>query len=153
MAQSVAPKTPQGENGFNVLDYGAVGDSKIDDSKAFLKAWADVCGTSGESQVLIVPQEKSISIKAVNILSIIGTGDDCIAIKGESFLVNITRVTCGPGHGISIGSLGNDGDNDVVEQVLVNDCIFNGSTNGARIKTYQGGLGHVSGVTLILQTP
>ncbi|XP_021769492.1 probable polygalacturonase At3g15720 [Chenopodium quinoa] len=285
MAQSivVAPKTPQEKNDFNVMDYGAVGDGKIDDSKAFLKAWTDVCGSNGENQVLVVPQGKEfllspltfsgpcksshiqisvqgnlvapntsdlwtkceenswilfknvqglgiigsgkidgqgslwwnkplivtngctqpmalrfhscnglqlrglthlnsgkqhisianakfVELSHLNIIAprdspntdginianvtnvfihdtIIGTGDDCIAIKGESFLVNITRVTCGPGHGISIGSLGNDGDNDVVEQVLVKDCTFNGSTNGARIKTYQGGLGHVSGVT------
>lgn len=31
---------------------------------------------------------------------IISTGDDCIAINGGSSFINITRVFCGPGHGI-----------------------------------------------------
>lgn len=27
-------------------------------------------------------------------------GDDCIALNGGSYDINITSVTCGPGHGI-----------------------------------------------------
>ncbi|XP_074289503.1 putative polygalacturonase At3g15720 [Silene latifolia] len=79
--------------------------------------------------------------------SFIGTGDDCIALKGESYFVNITGIHCGPGHGISVGSLGEGGATDVVENVFVRNCTLNGTTNGARIKTWQGGSGHVSGVT------
>ncbi|XP_074289500.1 putative polygalacturonase At3g15720 [Silene latifolia] len=77
----------------------------------------------------------------------IGTGDDCIAIKGESYFVNITGIRCGPGHGISVGSLGEGGATDIVENVYVRNCTLNGITNGARIKTWEGGSGHVSGVT------
>ncbi|XVF24805.1 hypothetical protein REPUB_Repub13aG0159400 [Reevesia pubescens] len=72
----------------------------------------------------------------------IGTGDDCIAIISGSSFVNISRVTCGPGHGISIGSLGKDGENATVEEIYVKDCILNGTDNGARIKTWQGGVGY-----------
>ncbi|KAK6912602.1 Glycoside hydrolase, family 28, partial [Dillenia turbinata] len=69
-------------------------------------------------------------------------GDDCIAINSNSSYVNITGIRCGPGHGISIGSLGHDGSTEVVEEVHVKNCTFNGTQNGARIKTWQGGLGY-----------
>ncbi|KAK1271027.1 putative polygalacturonase [Acorus gramineus] len=61
--------------------------------------------------------------------------------------VNITGVACGPGHGISIGSLGKDGDRATVEQIHVQHCSFSGTTNGARIKTWQGGSGYARGIT------
>ncbi|CAN1150948.1 Probable polygalacturonase At3g15720 [Linum perenne] len=79
--------------------------------------------------------------------SFMGTGDDCIAINGFSSHINITRVMCGPGHGISIGSLGKNGVFETVEDVHVQDCTFKGTTNGARIKTWKGGKGYVRRVS------
>ncbi|XP_010545770.1 PREDICTED: probable polygalacturonase At3g15720 isoform X2 [Tarenaya hassleriana] len=76
----------------------------------------------------------------------IGTGDDCIAINSGSSLVNISGVQCGPGHGISIGSLGKDGEKASVEEVYVQNCSFTGTTNGARIKTWQTSAVKVSNV-------
>ncbi|KAG7618144.1 Pectin lyase fold/virulence factor [Arabidopsis thaliana x Arabidopsis arenosa] len=77
--------------------------------------------------------------------SSIQTGDDCVAItggRGGSSDINITGVACGPGHGISIGSLGKDNErDDIVENVNVRSCSFTGTQNGARIKTWNGGRG------------
>ncbi|KAA3484013.1 putative polygalacturonase [Gossypium australe] len=74
--------------------------------------------------------------------SIIGTGDDCVAINAGSSFINITGVVCGPGHGISIGSLGDGGDYDTVEQVHVKNCTLRDTQNGMRIKTFQGRSGY-----------
>ncbi|XVF48380.1 hypothetical protein PTKIN_Ptkin03bG0185600 [Pterospermum kingtungense] len=73
--------------------------------------------------------------------SFIGTGDDCIAIKAGSSNINVTKITCGPGHGISIGSLGEGGANVQVQRVHVTHCTFKATQNGARIKTSPGGSG------------
>ncbi|XP_059294413.1 exopolygalacturonase-like [Lycium ferocissimum] len=64
----------------------------------------------------------------------IGTGDDCISMIAGSKSINISGVTCGLGHGISIGSLGNITANDVVEYIHVKSCTR--TQNGARIKTW-----------------
>ncbi|XP_061338688.1 exopolygalacturonase-like [Gastrolobium bilobum] len=66
----------------------------------------------------------------------IGTGDDCIAILSGSKKIWISDVFCGPGHGISVGSLGqNDGEEDV-EDIVVKNCTFIGTLDGVRIKTW-----------------
>nr|XP_024927172.2 probable polygalacturonase At3g15720 [Ziziphus jujuba var. spinosa] len=97
------------------------------------------------------PNTDGIDIsRSTNILinnTFIGTGDDCVAINNGSAYINITWVTCGPGHGISVGSLGKDGEFNVVEEIYVEHCTFNGSDNGARIKTWQGGSGYAKKIT------
>jgi len=67
----------------------------------------------------------------------IGVGDDCISIGPGSTEINITGVTCGPGHGISVGSLGRYKDEKDVTDVNVKDCTLKKSTNGVRIKSYE----------------
>ncbi|PRQ44650.1 putative polygalacturonase [Rosa chinensis] len=79
---------------------------------------------------------------------IIGTGDDCIAIKRGSVLVNVTNIACGPGHGISVGSIGKlEGAYETVAEVFVRNCTFNGTMNGARIKTWPGGSGYAKNIS------
>ncbi|WJX43889.1 galacturonan 1,4-alpha-galacturonidase [Trifolium repens] len=79
--------------------------------------------------------------------STIQAGDDCIAINGGSSYINVTRVACGPGHGISIGSLGKGSSYETVEEVHVKNCSFTDTTNGARIKTFPGGSGYARKIT------
>ncbi|KZV47263.1 hypothetical protein F511_07686 [Dorcoceras hygrometricum] len=78
----------------------------------------------------------------INILdSIIKTGDDCISIVNGTSNVQVRNIMCGPGHGISIGSLGENNVENHVSNILVKGVKITGATNGVRIKTWQGGSG------------
>ncbi|RDX81077.1 Polygalacturonase, partial [Mucuna pruriens] len=74
----------------------------------------------------------------------ISNGDDCISIGPGSSNVDIAGLTCGPSHGISIGSLGVHNSQACVSNLTVRDSIIRESDNGVRIKTWQGGMGSVS---------
>ncbi|XP_023761769.1 probable polygalacturonase At1g80170 [Lactuca sativa] len=78
--------------------------------------------------------------------SVIRTGDDCISIVSNSSKIDVRRIFCGPGHGISIGSLGKSGTCDQVYDVSVRGAILSNTENGVRIKTWQGGSGFVKNV-------
>ncbi|XP_047313504.1 polygalacturonase-like [Impatiens glandulifera] len=66
----------------------------------------------------------------------IATGDDCISIGPGSSDILIHNIVCGPGHGISIGSLGWEVKEPGVENVTVKTVILSGTQNGLRIKTW-----------------
>ncbi|KAG7598079.1 Glycoside hydrolase family 28 [Arabidopsis suecica] len=76
----------------------------------------------------------------------IGTGDDCVSIVNASSNIKMKNIYCGPGHGISIGSLGKDNTTGIVTQVVLDTALLRETTNGLRIKTYQGGSGYVQGI-------
>ncbi|KAH6786598.1 Pectin lyase-like superfamily protein, partial [Perilla frutescens var. hirtella] len=66
----------------------------------------------------------------------ISTGDDCVSIGPGAANLWIENVVCGPGHGISIGSLGKDFEEAGVENVTVKSVTFKDTQNGVRIKTW-----------------
>lgn len=72
--------------------------------------------------------------------SVIQTGDDCISMVSGSRNIEINDVSCGPGHGISVGSLGRSHESEYVAGISVRNCTFKGADNGLRIKTWSPSL-------------
>jgi galacturan 1,4-alpha-galacturonidase len=102
------------------------------ENMTFMKVKISAPGDSPNTDGIKVANSSGVSIRSSNI----GTGDDCIAMISGSKNVLISDVFCGPGHGISVGSLGrNDGEEDV-ENINVRNCTLSGTTNGLRIKTW-----------------
>ncbi|XP_009768372.1 polygalacturonase-like [Nicotiana sylvestris] len=66
----------------------------------------------------------------------IGTGDDCISIGPGNSNLWIEGIACGPGHGISIGSLGWKLQEPGVQNVTIKSVTFSGTENGVRVKTW-----------------
>ncbi|GMQ08882.1 hypothetical protein CsSME_00052431 [Camellia sinensis var. sinensis] len=91
------------------------------------------------------PNTDGIHISASTLVevkeSIVRTGDDCISIVGNSSSIRIRNISCGPGHGISIGSLGKSSSLVEVHNVSVDGAFLSNTENGVRIKTWQGGSG------------
>ncbi|KAM0915494.1 hypothetical protein ACQ4PT_010809 [Festuca glaucescens] len=67
----------------------------------------------------------------------IGTGDDCISIGQGNDNIDIARVHYGPGHGMSVGSLGRYVGEGDVTRIHVKDMTFEGTMNGVWIKTWE----------------
>ncbi|TYG56184.1 hypothetical protein ES288_D08G043400v1 [Gossypium darwinii] len=116
--------------GFNGV-FGKAPSSSVHASKLNIKAPKDSPNTDG----ICIQHSTNVTIAS----SIIKTGDDCIAIGDGPKYININRIFCGPGHGISIGSLGENGRRKTVEYVTVRRANFCTTENGLRIKTWQGG--------------
>ena len=86
------------------------------------------------------PSTDGIHIANTNIMhisnSVIATGDDCVSMGPGSKNINISYVQCGPGHGISIGSLGSTPNEEDVTGVHVTNCNMKNTMNGVRIKPW-----------------
>uniref|UniRef100_A0A5B7B9H6 endo-polygalacturonase n=1 Tax=Davidia involucrata TaxID=16924 RepID=A0A5B7B9H6_DAVIN len=113
------------------------------------------CITVKALNLIVIAPEKSPNTDGIHVTetqniqimsSVIKTGDDCISIVSGSKNIQVTDITCGPGHGISIGSLGAGNSEARVSNVVVNRATISGTTNGVRIKTWQGGSGYAENI-------
>ncbi|CAA7403195.1 unnamed protein product [Spirodela intermedia] len=100
-------------------------------------------GDSPNTDGLLIQESKHVQVISSNFAS----GDDCVAIGTGSSDVNVTSITCGPGHGVSIGSLGIGGTRAEVERVRVTSSQFFNTMNGVRIKTWPGGSGFARAIS------
>uniref|UniRef100_A0A0E0KKI1 Polygalacturonase n=1 Tax=Oryza punctata TaxID=4537 RepID=A0A0E0KKI1_ORYPU len=75
-----------------------------------------------------------------------GTSPNTDGIHDGTHGLHVTRLVCGPGHGISIGSLGDDNSRAEVSDIFIDTVHLYGTTNGARIKTWQGGSGYAKDI-------
>ncbi|KAL0561869.1 hypothetical protein IC582_002314 [Cucumis melo] len=107
-----------------------------------LNLWIYAPGNSPNTDGIHVTGTQFIVIKNCLIM----TGDDCISIVSGSKNVRAKGITCGPGHGISIGSLGAGKSEAEVSNVVVDTAKFSGTSNGVRIKTWQGGKGYAQNI-------
>ncbi|XP_021291843.1 exopolygalacturonase-like [Herrania umbratica] len=91
-------------------------------------------GDSPNTDGIHVSHSSNIKISS----STIGVGDDCVSIGPGSSNVSIFNVHCGPGHGISVGSLGKYKNEKDVVGINVRNCTIKGTQNGIRVKTWPG---------------
>ncbi|KAM0908603.1 hypothetical protein ACQ4PT_015354 [Festuca glaucescens] len=68
-------------------------------------------------------------------------GGDCVSIVGNCTDVRLRAISCGPGHGISIGGLGENGSLHKVEKIKTDTMFISNTKYGVRVKTYEGGCG------------
>ncbi|KAK8941687.1 hypothetical protein KSP40_PGU012750 [Platanthera guangdongensis] len=110
---------------FHILIYG---------SRDVLVAGARISALDGSPNTDGIHIQESSGVTVLG--SNIATGDDCISIGPGSANVWIESIKCGPGHGISIGSLGSEKVQNGVRNVTAKHVEFFGTDNGFRIKTW-----------------
>ncbi|XP_058094038.1 polygalacturonase-like [Magnolia sinica] len=100
-------------------------------------------GNSPNTDGIHVQQSRGVTITRTGIK----TGDDCISVGPGTMNLWVEQISCGPGHGISIGSLGKDLQEAGVQNVTVKNAVFEGTQNGLRIKSWaRPSYGFVRGV-------
>uniref|UniRef100_A0A0D9WWQ5 Pectate lyase superfamily protein domain-containing protein n=1 Tax=Leersia perrieri TaxID=77586 RepID=A0A0D9WWQ5_9ORYZ len=99
-------------------------------------------GTSPNTDGIHITRSKNVQVTGCTIK----TGDDCMSIEDGTENLHVKNMVCGPGHGISIGSLGDHNSEAHVNNVTIDTVRLYGTTNGARIKTWQGGRGYAKNI-------
>ncbi|XP_052173292.1 polygalacturonase-like [Diospyros lotus] len=89
-------------------------------------------GNSPNTDGIHVQSSSDVAILNSNV----ATGDDCVSVGAGTANLWIENMACGPGHGISIGSLGKELQEPGVQNVTVKSVSFRGAENGVRIKTW-----------------
>lgn len=129
---------------FNFITNGIVHDITSTDSKYF-HAHLLGCKNLTFQHFTITAHDESLNTDGIHIGrskdikiidSDIGTGDDCISLGHGSRQITIEGVTCAPGHGISIGSLGKSQNEESVSGIFVKNCTISNTQNGVRIKSW-----------------
>ncbi|CAM0952284.1 unnamed protein product [Alopecurus aequalis] len=98
---------------------------------------------SPENDGIHIARTKDIRVMDCNMK----TGDDCLSIETGTENLFASRITCGPGHGISVGSLGDNNSEARVSNVTVYKAHLSGTMFGVRIKSWQGGKGYAKDIT------
>uniref|UniRef100_A0A453R1X2 endo-polygalacturonase n=1 Tax=Aegilops tauschii subsp. strangulata TaxID=200361 RepID=A0A453R1X2_AEGTS len=99
-------------------------------------------GTSPNTDGIHIAHSKDVKVMDCAIK----TGDDCMSIEDGTENLHVNNIVCGPGHGISIGSLGDRNSQAQVANITIDGARLRGTTNGARIKTWQGGWGYAKNI-------
>ena len=75
-------------------------------------------------------------------------GDDCVSVVHGAKNIVARNGFCGfASHGLSIGSLGRNGFESSVENVLFENWVMEGAVYGARFKSWTGGRGLAKDIT------
>ncbi|XP_034584102.1 probable polygalacturonase At1g80170 [Setaria viridis] len=108
------------------------------------------CSHVKANYLRVTSPENSINTNGIHLVdsrnvhvmdSLISTGDDCVSIVGSCTDVRLRAISCGPGHGISIGTLGVNNSVDYVEKIKVDTLFISNAQNGVRIRTTKIGGG------------
>ncbi|GAB4854161.1 hypothetical protein Ancab_022747 [Ancistrocladus abbreviatus] len=131
---------------FNFLKNSRISHITSKDSKNF-NILVFGCNNVTLEDITITAPRESLNTDGIHLgksenINIIGAkievGDDCVSIGDGTRQLHIENVECGPGHGISVGSLGKFQNEEPVVGVFVKNCTFTSTDNGVRIKTWLG---------------
>ncbi|KAL2316563.1 hypothetical protein Fmac_030439 [Flemingia macrophylla] len=130
--------------GFNFLKNAMVRDITTKDSKNFHVNVLSCTNFTFDGFHVSAPDTsintdgihigRSTGVKVLN--TNIETGDDCVSLGDGNKEITVQNVKCGPGHGISVGSLGRYKDETPVSNLIVKNCTMKDTDNGVRIKTW-----------------
>ncbi|OJJ47727.1 hypothetical protein ASPZODRAFT_63155 [Penicilliopsis zonata CBS 506.65] len=136
-SSDITVKGFQQKNPPNVFNSVSGGSTNIIFSNLEMDATSNSDNPAANTDGFDVGESTYVTIKDVKVTN----DDDCVAFKPSSNYVTVETVECIGSHGISVGSLGEDGDN-WVKNIYVSNATMINSTKAAGIKTYPSGGSH-----------